>query len=403
MTMLDKPIVKASPAAKKLAEQLGVDLSLAVGSGPAGRVTEKDVQLLAEKLKAGRPAASGALKATPAAKRLAKELNINLSEVVGTGPEGRITESDVQAAAACLASVVPKIRITPLALKIAQDYGIAIANLEGSGTGGKITKADVRLAAGVSEKLTDGSSDASPSARTEPLTDSAYEVVPYAGMRKVIGERMWQSVQTAPHFTLTTEVNVEGLVKFRSVLNGELTAQGQAGVSYTDILVKVAAVALKRYPNVNAVLVDGQIRRMNEVNVGVATALSNGLIVPVVRQADQKSIPQISQEVRGLISRAREGKSVASDISGGSFTISNLGMYDIDAFTPIINQPESAILGVGRMIERPVADNGTVVIKPTMLLSLSVDHRVIDGAPGALFLKEIKSMLQDPYLLLLRI
>lgn len=353
------------------------------------------------------------LKASPAAKRLARELGVSLHEVAGTGPGGRIVESDVKKAFNVLKEREPKIRISPLALKVMQQYKIQAGSIKGSGIGGKIIKTDVLKAAGVIEQQGKNivytpeevavSSGPTPEEKNVKLSDIAYDAVPYTGVRKVIGERMWQSVQTAPHFTLTTEVNVEGFVKLRTALNDTLKAHGQPGVSYTDILVKVVALALKQHPNVNAFLVQGQIQRMKEVNIGVATALPNGLIVPVVVQADRKTIPRISLEVKDLTSRAREGKLTSGEVSGSTFTISNLGMYDIDGFTPIINQPESAILGVGRMVEKAVVENGAIVVKPAMVLSLSVDHRVNDGVPAALFLKEIKSMLQDPYKILLRI
>jgi pyruvate dehydrogenase E2 component (dihydrolipoamide acetyltransferase) len=401
---IEQTTVKASPAAKKLAIQLGINLGSVKGSGPDGRITENDIKSASECVLKKAPTV---LKASPAAKKLAKDYGIELREVAGSGPGGRIIEIDVARTIASMKEITPKIRVSPLALKALQEYKVDIDGITGSGVAGKIIKTDVLKAAGISEdrEKTTAPTERKEAANLMPVRadDAGYEVMPYTGMRKVIGERMLQSTQSAPHFTLTTELTVEGLVRFRASLNESLKAQGQPGISYTDILVKVVAVALRQHPNINSLMVDGEIRRMNKVNIGVATAIPNGLIVPVVKQADQKTIPEISKEVKDLVARAREGKVVPEEISGSTFTISNLGMYDVDGFTPIINQPECAILGVGRMVEKPVVENGAIVNKPTMVLSMSVDHRAIDGAPGAMFLKDVKSMLQDPFKILLKI
>ncbi|HBV67880.1 MAG TPA: dihydrolipoamide acyltransferase [Clostridiales bacterium] len=215
-----------------------------------------------------------------------------------------------------------------------------------------------------------------------------------SNMRKVIGKRMQASKQIAPHVTLTTEVNVDKTVALRSKLNA---ANADVRFSYTDILVKMAAVALRNHPIVNSSITGDSIILHVRVNIGVAVALDEGLIVPVVKDADRKGLKAINVETKELIGKSKNNTLSPDEMSGATFTISNLGGYDIDGFNPVINLPESAILGVGRIVRKPVVNkNDEIVPASMMVLSLSFDHRVMDGATAAKFLKDLKGYMEDP-------
>ena len=226
--------------------------------------------------------------------------------------------------------------------------------------------------------------------------EAAAAAVPISGMRKVIADRMSLSWQTAPHVNMTAEVDMSAA----SDLKTRLSEASGVKISYTDIIVKCAARALAEFPPVNSSLIAGKIVTHEAVHVGVAVALENGLIVPVVKNADHKTIAAVREEIASLSARARSGGLSREEISGGTFTVTNLGMFGVDHFTPIINQPESAILGVCRVVDRPMAHQGEVVIRPMMNLCLSFDHRLIDGAVGAQFLSRLRRLLEQPLLLL---
>ena len=256
----------------------------------------------------------------------------------------------------------------PLAIKLAPSV-IDLSRLTGSGPGGRITEGDVDQAA----------NDAN-------VPDE--QVVPLTGMRGAIAQRMMASHQSTAQFTLTTEVDVTLLVEARERIKPPLD------VSINDLLVKAVALALKAHPQMNAVVDGQQIRILSQINIGIAVALTAGLIVPVLRQVNHKSLTQVAAESRELVRRARAGQLSSSDLSGGTFSVSNLGMYDVDTFTPVINAPEVAILGVGRIVERAARLNGDLVWKQTMTLSLTIDHRAVDGAPAAAFLQTLAGYLQ---------
>ncbi len=228
------------------------------------------------------------------------------------------------------------------------------------------------------------------------VVNAASTAVPLTGMRKVIAERMSMSWQTVPHVNMTAEIDMSAA----SDLRQKLTQASEVKISYTDIIVKSTTQALTDFPMVNSSLVDGEIVSHEAVNVGIAVALENGLIVPVIKNANYKTITAVHEEIVSLSTKARNGGLGKEEISEGTFTVSNLGMFGIDHFTPIINQPESAILGVCRIIDRPVVQDGAVVIKPIMNLCLSFDHRLIDGAVGAQFLARLRQLLEQPLLLL---
>jgi len=218
-------------------------------------------------------------------------------------------------------------------------------------------------------------------------------------MRRTIAERMVNSQRTVAAVTITAVADVAEIVKLRQQVGAEWQKQHGFKVSYTEVIVKAVAKALREHPNLNSSLTDDGIRLHGEVNVGVGVAVEAGLIVPVIRHADQLSLLEIARSLRDLSERARQGQLTREDVGGGTFTISNMGMYGVEAFTPIINWPECAILGVGQIAERPVVHEGQIVARPTMWLSLTFDHRIVDGAPAAQFLSRLRQLLENPYLL----
>ncbi|MDN5332635.1 MAG: hypothetical protein PWP45_1860 [Tepidanaerobacteraceae bacterium] len=321
----------------------------------------------------------GKVKASPAAKRVAREHGVDLRMVTPTGPDGRIVEKDV------LAFVESrKVRATPVAKKTAQEKGIDLSLIE-KPEGERITKRDVMEAV-----------EAASSAKQE------YSVIPWTGMRKVISEKMTKSKKEIPHFYLTLEVDMSKVLELREKLMPKVQEMSGTKLSINDILIKAAAAALAEFPAVNSSAGEEGILVKNRINIGLAVALENGLVVPVVRDADKKGLARISKETAELIRKAREGKLLPDDYQGGTFTISNLGMYDIEEFSAIINAPESAILAVGKIMKKPVVtEDDEIAVRPMMKLTLSCDHRVIDGALGAKFLRRIKQLLEDPIEMLL--
>ena len=285
-----------------------------------------------------------------------------------------------------------RIKASPLAKKIAADLGVDLTTLEGSGPNGRIVQKDVLSA---ESKLAASSAEVEVAVPAPIQTAVSGDIVkPLTNMRKVIGKRMQASKNTAPHVTITTEVNVDKTIALRSKLNAK---NSDVRFSYTDILVKMSAVALRNYPKLNSSITEDSIILHDKVNVGVAVALDDGLIVPVVRDADRKGLKSITRETKDLISKARTNTLLPDEMSGATFTISNLGGYDIDGFTPVINLPEAAILGVGRIVKKPIVnENDEIVAASMMVLSLSFDHRIVDGAQAAEFLKAIKGYLEDP-------
>lgn len=219
-------------------------------------------------------------------------------------------------------------------------------------------------------------------------------------MRKTIARRMTESVSTAPHFTVSMDIDMTQAIELRQVLNENLKAEG-VKVSFNDIIIKCVSKAIKIHPIINSTYNDDKIKVYNDVNFGLAVGLENGLVVPVVRQTDKKSIAYIAKENSTNIDKAKSGKLQAADMSGGTITLSNLGMYGVDCFTAIINQPESCILAVGGIIEKPVVYNGMISPRHIMSITASFDHRIIDGAVGAAFLKEVRNLLEKPQLLLI--
>jgi len=294
------------------------------------------------------------------------------------------TTQDVKATSST-SSDDARLKASPLAKKIAEDKGIDISNLQGSGDGGRIVKRDVE-----NYKLETSASSAA--ASTSVIGKESFTEEPVSQMRKTIARRLAESKFSAPHFYLTVEIDMDHAIASRTAIN----EAGDVKVSYNDFVVKAAAMALRKHPKINSAWLGDKIRYNQHIHVGVAMAVEDGLLVPVVRFADHKSLSQISEEVKGYSVKAKSKKLQPSDWEGNTFTISNLGMFDIDEFTAIINPPDACIMAIGSIQQKPVVKAGAVVPGNVMKVTLSCDHRVVDGVTGAEFLKTFKSFLENP-------
>ena len=347
----------------------GEDISACLGAPVKEEIAaseEEQVEVIVEKKSNQREFA------TPRAKMRASERQISIEKVSGTGPEGLVIEKDV------LAFKENQVKATPVAKKLAELHDVDLASVVGSGVKGKIMKSDVL------EKCT----SSNPNSHEETIVE-------FNGMRKAISTNMMQSLHSMAQANHRMKVDMSESVRFR-----EKMKVAGIKVSYTDILIKAVSAALIKYPQMNACVDGNKIICKHYVNMGVAVAIENGLIVPNIKDAHSMSVTEIHDWVAVLADKARKGTLVRSEYTEGTFTITNLGMYEIDEFTPIINPPEVGILGVGAIVDTPVAVDGKVEIRPMMTLSLTYDHRVIDGAPAAEFLRHVKTLLQNPYLML---
>jgi len=323
--------------------------------------------------------------ASPIAKRLAKEFGIDLTQVKGTGHDGRVTESDVEE---YHNRIVRKTKITPVAKEMATQAGIDISAITGTGTRGKITKEDVMriIEQGVEAASREGEAE-------------MVKSIPYKGIRKTIGDNMYASLQHTAQLTAFTETDVTEMVRLRDLLREEYKDDEAFRISYNDIIMLATARALKRHPIMNSTLVGEEILIHDTVNLGIAVALPDGLIVPKIRNADKKSLLKIAVEARELARKARQGNLSIDEVTDGTFTISNVSMLGMDGFTPVLNPPETGILGVGRVIEKPSVYRGEIAIRSMMVLSLTFDHRVVDGEPAMRFLQTLARYLEQPLLI----
>lgn len=325
---------------------------------------------------AGSSPASDQVKASPAAKKLAREKGIDLSLVTGTGPNGKIKIEDVEQ----YLEAGPK--ASPAAVKAAADLGV---DLNGAGSPGKrIMKADVEAAAHSAPPEEDDND--LPPKKVDPL-------------RRSIAKNMTESWHISPRVTYTRPVDMTEAKEMRRRLKDAMGNQGLK-ITYNHILMKVCARVLMEIPDVNGSFSDNMLTHHRHANVGLAVAKGDGLIVPNVKRCEEKSLTEISREMDALIRKTRNGDVALEDITGGTFTISSLGPYGITSFSPIINQPELAILGVCDIVDTPVVRNGEIVIRPIMNLSLTADHRVIDGVKASRFLQRVAEILENPYLLM---
>jgi pyruvate dehydrogenase E2 component (dihydrolipoamide acetyltransferase) len=328
--------------------------------------------------------------ASPRARRVAGELGVDWAAATGTGRTGRIVERDVRALAD-QANLAARARVTPLARRLAEGTGIDLAALETGRPGQRITRVDVEAAAR-------GGQEGQPEAAEPAL--SRGRRTPLSHIRRITAQRMAQSAGATAPVTLTTDANATELVTVRERIKAALTGSDLRVPTYNDLLTRLVALALLQQPWMNCSLEDDAIVQHEGVHMGLAVDTERGLFVPVIRDAHLKSIQQIATDSARLVDVTRTGRAGADDLRGGTFTISNLGMYEIDAFTPIINLPECAILGVGRIVARPiVVDEETeeIAVRKMMALSLTFDHRVVDGAPAARFLQQVKRWVEQPY------
>jgi pyruvate dehydrogenase E2 component (dihydrolipoamide acetyltransferase) len=310
--------------------------------------------------------------------------NVPTDEAVGfiAAPDEVITETEPvtsvspqpveEAAVASIKTPVERVEerivASPAAKRLAREYGVDLSKVRGSGPEGRIVEEDVKHFIG----------EASVAPRVR-------EIIPLAGIRKTTAERLSFSARNAPHSHIIMEADMTNAAKLHETMQ----------FSFTDMLVKAVAKALRDHSIVNATLEDERIKVYEDINVGVAVDTGKGLVVPVVRNADKKSLREVSSAVKELVEKAREGKLTKEDMTSGTFTITNLGMFEVDLFIPIINPPETAILAVGKVTEKPVVINGQITIKPVMTLTLAYDHRIVDGAPAARFLQRTKQILES--------
>ncbi len=290
-----------------------------------------------------------------------------------------------------------RLKASPLAKRLAKEKGINISEVHGSGDGGRIIKRDIDEFKPATQQPSDNRPTTVQLPSNAPAQEGqAYTDTPLSQMRRIIAQRLSESMYSAPHFYLRMTVTMDNAITARKAINDVATAK----VSFNDLIIKACAMALRKHPEVNSSWTGEAIRQNHNINVGTAVAVDEGLLVPVVKNADAKSLSQIAEEANVLIDKARNKKLQPAEFTGNTFTISNLGMMDIDEFTAIINPPDSCILAVGKIAPTPVAENGQVVIRQLLKLTLSCDHRVVDGAVGARFLQTLKAYLENPVTML---
>jgi pyruvate dehydrogenase E2 component (dihydrolipoamide acetyltransferase) len=356
--------------------------------------------------------AAPSLLLSPRAQRVAVELGVDTSLLSGrgTGPKGRIQENDVVALHAELVASANTLetglergrKVSPLARAVATDSGVDLATVVGSGAGGRIVAEDVRPTLSLPGPLVVPSPSQGEAQGVGALPSAGQRTVLLTGLRKRVAENLTRSIREKPHVTLNTSADMTEATRLRSELLPVIEKATGVRLSPTDVIVKAAAVALKEHPYLNAHIDGDTITLFDAVHIGLAVSLGDeGLIVPVIKNIEKKGLTEIVRDRDSLVKRARSGKLAGPDITGGTFTITNLGNYGISSFDPIIPPPQVAILGVGAIADTVVARNGQPMIRPMMGLSLSFDHRAIDGAPAAAFLARLREILEQPYLLLL--
>ena len=320
------------------------------------------------------------------------------AETQGPGPVAATAPPQATGASAA-ATPTGRVKASPLAKRLAGELGLDIAAVQGTGPGGRVVKRDIEMAA---EAAAAAATVAPVAPTVAPAVPPGEEFadVPLSQMRKTVARRLTESLGPVPHFFLTVDVDMTRALAARARVNEILAAQG-AKASVNDLVIKATAAALTRHPECNAWWQGSSIRRFGSVHMGVAVAIPDGLITPVVRDAHTKGLARIGAEVREMAGRAREKKLQPHEYTGSTFSISNLGMFGIEEFTAVINPPEAGIIAVGAVEERPVAVKGEVVVQPRMRITMSCDHRVIDGAQGARFLATLKSFLEEPAAILI--
>ena len=312
---------------------------------------------------------------------------------------------EVSAPPATVTESPGRIFISPIARRLAEEQQFDYSHVQGTGPNGRIIKMDVETALAQRQAIPAAPAPIqAPAPAAAPAAIEAGEVIeiPLTAMRRTIAKRLSQSMQTAPHYYVTSVIDTGKLAELRQQINGYAEKDpAPVKVSFNDLIIKAVALALVRMPQVNVSFAEDRLIQKKQVNVGMAVALEQGLIVPVIRNANQRSMLDIARESQRLAELARTGKLRPEDFSGGTFTVSNLGMFDVDSFTAVINPPESAILAVGSITPTPVVVDGQVMVRNRMKVTMSSDHRAIDGATAARFLQEVKRLLEEPFGLLL--
>jgi pyruvate dehydrogenase E2 component (dihydrolipoamide acetyltransferase) len=326
---------------------------------------------------------------------------------LGSGERGTVPSAAVAAAQPAAPADATRVRASPLARRIAREQGVDLKVLTGSGPGGRVVKRDLERAPAAAVRsvgpvVAAERAEPLPAPRSPAVTrgGAAYEDVPLTQIRKTIAKRLATSLGPIPHFFLTSEVDMERATEAREALNKQLGDRGSK-VSFNDIVIKATALALVKHRACNAWFQEDHIRYWNEVHIGMAVAVEDGLITPVIRNADAKSLAEIGREAKELADKARSRRLQPGEYTGATFSVSNLGMFDIDQFTAVINPPEAGIVAVGSIVQKPVVLDGQVTARRRMRLTMSCDHRVIDGATGAAFLQTLKQMLENPLAMLL--
>ena len=373
-TATDGARLKASPNARRVASEAGVDLRRLTGTGPGGRIVSEDVEDFL---------------ARPQAEQSGPEASSSATSANGTS-DGVTSAGGAPGSAATF--------VGPVVRKLAAELGVDLPTVSGSGIGGRVTRADVeRAATGRSRSAADTSAAAPDSASVGPQPG---DVIPLRGMRGAIARNMMDSLHSMAQLTHGYEVDVTDLVAVRAALKGESAAAGRRAPSLNDFIIRAAALALREHPLLNAGIVDDQIVVAERVDIGVAVAVDGGLVVPVVRDADQLSVGEIAGNTAELAAAARNGKLGLADLEGATFSVSTLGAYGVDFFTPVINPGNVAILGVGRVKDGFRWDGDTPVRTQVLTLSLTFDHRAVDGAPAAEYLRTVGEILRRPLTLL---
>jgi pyruvate dehydrogenase E2 component (dihydrolipoamide acetyltransferase) len=417
--------VAASPVARRLAAEYGVNLNNISGTGRHGRVSKSDLDTAINEAggdltvansvhQASDSRSMGTLadgvddshvSASPVARRLATEYGVNLNNISGTGRHGRVSKSDLEAAVTAAGGALigtnnaattkvtlgddSNIKATPVARRLAEELGVNLLECRVSGDRGRVCKADVEAVAARKNQLT-----AQPTEIPVPAAiDNPFESQLLSGMRKTIAGRLQSSKQTAPHFRVQIDAELDALLAVRKQIN---TANSDAKVSVNDFIIKACAAALMQVPALNVQFDGEQVKYFKDADISVAVAIDDGLITPIVNSANHKGLIAISNEVRDLATRAKINRLKASEFVGGSFCISNLGMFGIKQFDAIINPPQGAILAVGSGEQRPVVKEGQLSIATVVSLTLSSDHRIIDGAVAAQFMSILKGYLEQP-------
>jgi pyruvate dehydrogenase E2 component (dihydrolipoamide acetyltransferase) len=334
------------------------------------------------------------IKSSPYARKLANEADINISLVAGTGPAGRVVARDVEA----YKESGPRIKMTPVAEKMAADLNVDVSQIAGTGPGGKITKEDIEQC--VARQKSAAAAAPADKKTGEVTMDEGDKLVKLTSMRKVIARKMLESCNQAAQAYMTNSIDATAIQEFREKILAVSEKKHGVRVTITDFVIKITAMAIERHPVINTRWTADGILFLKNINIGMAMAIKDGLIVPVIHNANKKSIIQIAKDRTALIDKGRGGKLGPAEMTGGTFTVSAMGMFGTELFTAIINQPENAILGVGAIIDKPVVVNKQIVIKPMMNLSLTYDHRTIDGADAGRFLQTLKELHDDPMLIL---